>query len=152
MYQEKAKEQASQDPSSNRVRNKKTMHFFKPTVEKLGQDDECKYYLIASEVFCLSGELRMLTPGEIADLPMIISWKGPPLSFSIDEKECFKLITDIIYDMNQMQDPEFVSFPVGKILNTTSKILALRAPCQLFTAPAVGLLAPLTKMVVRTKF
>ena len=54
--------------------------------------------------------------------------------------------------MNQMQDPEFVSFPVGKILNTTSKILALRAPCQLFTAPAVGLLAPLTKMVVRTKF
>ena len=120
MYQEKAKEQASQDPAgvgSSRARNKMTTHFYKPTLEQFGEDDERKYYLIACDVFCLTGELEVLTPDQIADLPVIISWKGPTMTFSSDERECYKLLTDIIYDMNLMQDPQFVSFPVGKSLN-----------------------------------
>merc|ERR1719250_59439 len=33
----------------------------------------------------------------------------------MDEKECFRLLSEIIFDMNEMQDPRFVSFPVAVI-------------------------------------
>ena len=102
--------------STSLLRGKKTLHFYKPTVERFGNGDDSKYYLIACEIFCLTGELKKLTSEEMDNLPVIISWKGPRLNFSTDEKECFKLITDIIFDFNQMQDQEFVSFPVGKHL------------------------------------
>merc|ERR1719334_1600355 len=90
--------------STSLLRGKKTLHFYKPTVERFGNGDDSKYYLIACEIFCLTGELKKLTSEEMDNLPVIISWKGPRLNFSTDEKECFKLITDIIFDFNQMQD------------------------------------------------
>ena len=117
MFLSKVREQESQGiagTEGSRNRGKRTMHFYKPTVEKFEEGEDAKYYLVAGEVFSLTGELRQLTDEEIADLPVIISWKGPNLNFEMDEKECFRLLSEIIFDMNEMQDPRFVSFPVGE--------------------------------------
>ena len=85
------------------------MSFDKPTVELI----EEKYYLIANDVFSLSGIPKKLTSEVKADLPIQIKWKGPSLDFKVDVRECFKLLVDIIYDMNEMQDRRFASAPLG---------------------------------------
>ena len=56
---------------------------------------------------------KKLTSEEKADLSIHIKWKGPTLKFNVNFKECFKLLVDIIYDMNEMQDRRFVSAPLG---------------------------------------
>jgi hypothetical protein len=94
---------------SQAFRSKKTMHFTKPSVEQL----QGNYFLIAYDVFIISGKPRKLTPEEILELPVIISWKGPSFSFDTDEKMCFELLSKIIFDMNQMQDRRYTSFPMG---------------------------------------
>ena len=103
---------ASQDPGAPRHKPKKAVQYFKPTVEEfLG-----KFFLISSEVWSLGGEgPRQLTPDEIQELPVIISWKGPECFFRSDIKECISLLCQIIGDMNLMQNHKFVSFPLGKI-------------------------------------
>ena len=88
---------------------KKTLHLSKITVEKLLES----YYLIAYEVFIIDDKPRKLTSEEIQDLPVNISWSGPQYDFDTDEKTCFKLLTEIIFDMNIMQNPKFSSFPLG---------------------------------------
>ena len=97
--------------------SKKTKHFYKPTVERFpDKDDPTKsnFYLIAGDVFLVSGEVKKLSQDDIKELPITISWKGPLFSFETDEAKCFELLTKIIYDMNLMQDPRFVSFPLGR--------------------------------------
>ena len=117
MFLSKVREQEGQGvdgTGGSRNKGKRTIHFYKPTVEKFDDGEDAKYYLVAGELFSLTGELKQLTDEEIADLPVIISWKGPNVKFEMDEKECFRLLTEIIFDMNKMQDPRFVSFPVGE--------------------------------------
>ena len=104
---------ASQPPWSERVRPKKAVQYFKPTVEEFDE----KYYLISSDIWLLGGVLMMLTPEEAQELPVIICWKGDPCHFRSNEKETIELLCQIISDMNMMQNPKFVSFPLGKYVN-----------------------------------
>ena len=102
---------ASQAPGTQRVRAKKAIQYLKPTVEEFGE----RYFLISSDVWLLGGGVpRMLTHEEVQELPVIISWKGEPCHFHTDEKETMSLLCQIISDMNKMQNPKFVSFPLGK--------------------------------------
>ena len=55
-----------------------------------------------------------MTPSELRALPVILSWEGPVLTFQTDQESCITHLVDIIHDMNLMQDPEYVSLPVGK--------------------------------------
>ena len=100
---------------ASNFRSKKTIHYTRPTVENFGEEDNPVYYLVACEVFLLTGDLLKLTPEEIEELPVIISWKGPTLSFNTDKEECFKLLTEIVSNFNMMQptDSEFKSFILG---------------------------------------
>jgi hypothetical protein len=100
---------------SGSFRSKKTTHYTKPTVENFGDEDNPVYYLVACDVFLLTGDLVKLTPEEVEDLPVIISWRGPQLSFQTDKKECFKLLTEMIFNFNMMQpaNSEFKSFFLG---------------------------------------
>ena len=70
--------------------------------------------MIAVDVFLISGDARKLDRQEVDELPVVISWKGPKYCFETDKKECFELLVKIISDMNSMQNPKFVSFPLGK--------------------------------------
>ena len=79
-------------------------------MEKFGD----QFYLVANEVFNISGPPQKLSPVEVEDLPVIISWRGGHFNFDIDEKACFELLCSIVSDMNLMQHPGFVSFPLGK--------------------------------------
>ena len=103
---------------ASNFRSKKTIHYTKPTVENFGEEDKPVYYLVACDVFLLTGDLRKLTSDEVEDLPVNISWKGPFLSFKTDKKECYKLLTEIISNFNMMQPPdsEFKSFILGMYL------------------------------------
>ena len=113
-YNEKQKEmRASQAPGTQRQRvtAKKTAHYYKPTVEEF--DD--RFYLISSDVWLLGGgEPRKLSQDEVEALPIIFSWRGPGCHFRTDMKECTRLLCEIIRDMNIMQNPKFISFPLGK--------------------------------------
>ena len=94
-----------------KVKAKKTMQFYEPSVEQF--DDTL--YLISSEVWVLGGGgPRKLSQTEIADLPIIISWRGPDYQFRSDEEECIRLICLILGDMNIMQNKKFISFPLGR--------------------------------------
>ena len=105
----KNKEQASQGLTGSR--GKRSMHFTKPTVEKLGDE----FFLVACDVFNLSAApIRKLSIEEIDELPVIISWKGPKISYETDPKKCFELLVEILADMNLMQDPAYRSFPLGE--------------------------------------
>ena len=107
------KEKANQDNTGIRgFRGRKTMTFLKPSVEKIGE----AFYLIADEVFLISGNPRKLSSQEVEDLPVIISWRGDKCSFETDEKECIELLASIISDMNSMQD-DFISFPLGMYIS-----------------------------------
>ena len=109
-FQAKLKHEASQGSQGGQpFKAKKTLHFYTPSVELLAEE----YYLIASDVFIISGSTRKLTRHEIDELPVIISWKGPRFCFHTDEKKCYELLTEIFQDMNMMQNPKFVSFPLG---------------------------------------
>ena len=108
------KEQASQGlpPSGADVTytGKKSLQFSKPTIEKIGEE----YFLVAHEVYNLSASpVKRMTEMELMGLPVILSWKGPPLRFETDRASCLRLLLDIIYNMNIMQDTEYVSLPVG---------------------------------------
>ena len=107
---ERVKElRASQVPGSQRARPKKIMQYHKPTVE----DFDGSFFLISSEIWSLGEVPRKLTPEEIQELPVSISWKGPDCHFQSDQKECCRLLCQIISDMNMMQNEKFVSFPLG---------------------------------------
>ena len=87
------------------------MQYYKPVVEKFSE----RYYLISSDVWLLGGGVpMMLTPEEKQELPVIICWKGEACHFQTDEKETTRLLCQIISDMNLMQNPKFVSFPLGE--------------------------------------
>ena len=112
MFKEKQKLERSQGTSQGTQRfvGKKSVQYFKSTVEEFDEE----FYLIGSEVFLLGGKGRKLTEEEVQNLPVVISWKGPDHKFIWDEKECLELLCKILQDMNQMQNPKFKSFPLGK--------------------------------------
>ena len=73
-----------------------------------------QYLLISSDVWLLGGgEPRILSPEEIKELPVIICWKGEPCHFQADKEKAIGLLCQIVTDMNLMQNPKFVSFPLG---------------------------------------
>ena len=117
MFKEKQKLERSQgngsSQGSQRFLGKKSVQYYKATVEEFNG----RYYLIGSEVFLLGGEGRKLTDDEVLNLPVIISWKGPDHEFVWDEKECLELLCQILKDMNEMQNPKYKSFPLGKFTN-----------------------------------
>ena len=92
-------------------------------MDKIGDD----IYLIANRVYRLN-RVSMdpsdnhtpyateLTPEEVHNLPVNISYIGPELEFECDEAAFARLYTDIIRDSNVMQSPDFVSAPVGEFL------------------------------------
>jgi hypothetical protein len=117
VFKEKQKLERSQgngsSQGSQRFLGKKSVQYYKAAVEEFNG----RYYLIGSEVFLLGGEGRKLTDDEVLNLPVIISWKGPDHEFVWDEKECLELLCQILKDMNEMQNPKYKSFPLGKSTN-----------------------------------
>ena len=90
--------------------SKKTKQFSKPTVEEI----EGNFYLIADDVFLLGEPSSKLDSDQLKDLPFNISWSGPKLNFKIDPRECYRLLLEVISDMNKMQkDKKYLGFPVG---------------------------------------
>ena len=101
---------------------KNILELSSPSVEKIGD----AYYWIAGseEVHHLNHEkneenkfyARKLSPDEIADLPVEIVYVGEEnlITFLDDEEKAFTNLVSIIEKMNSMQDPKFVSFPLGK--------------------------------------
>jgi hypothetical protein len=89
------------------------LQFYKPTVEEI----EGSFYLIASSIYLLGGHPRKLTQDDIQQLSVIISWRGPVCEFITEEKECIRLLFQILEDMNNMQDPTYVDFPLGRFAN-----------------------------------
>ena len=82
-----------------------------------------KFYFISgdTEVYLLNLERgedkpysQKLTVDEISDLPVEPVYVGPqsPI-YSTEEKAAIELLLKIIGKMNVMQDPEFLSFPLG---------------------------------------
>ena len=116
VFKEKQKLERSQGTGSSqgsqRFVGKKSVQYYKAAVEEF----EGKFYLIGSEVFLLGGEGRKLTEDEVLNLPVIISWKGPDHEFIWDEKQCIELLCQILKDMNEMQNPKYKSFPLGKFM------------------------------------
>ena len=114
VWKEKQKLERTQASQGGHVpKRKKTMQFYKPKVEEI----DGSYYLIGSSVFKLGGDLNKLTEDDIQELPVIISWRGPVCEFSTDEKECIRLLCQIIEDMNNMQNSTYVDFPLGRFAN-----------------------------------
>ena len=57
---------------------------------------------------------RKLNKEEITELPVEVVYVGPVnLVFLDDDEEAFTKLVKIIQNMNMMQDPDFVGFPVG---------------------------------------
>ena len=102
------------------AKSKKTVQFYKPSIECLQED----YYLIASDIFSLAGSCRKLTREEIDSLPILVSWKGVDFRYHTSKEKCFRLLTLIIFDVNLCQNKRFVSFPLGStFVATTSRYI-----------------------------
>ena len=114
VWKEKQKLERTQRSQGGQVpKQKKAIQFYKPTVEEI----DGSYYLIGSSIFKLGGAPRKLTQEDIQQLPVIISWRGPECDFYTDSKECIRLLCQIIEDMNMMQNPTYVDFPLGRFAN-----------------------------------
>jgi hypothetical protein len=90
------------------------MQFYKPTVEEI----DGSFYLISSSIFILGGHPRKLTRDDIQQLSVLISWRGPECEFITGEKECIRLLCQILEDMNNVQNPTYVDFPLGRFANS----------------------------------
>jgi hypothetical protein len=61
-----------------------------------------------------------LNSEEISELPLEVVYVGPMnLAFLDDDEAAFTKLVKIIQNMNMMQDPDFVGFPVGKHSKTS---------------------------------
>ena len=95
-----------------------------------------KYYWIAGaeEVHLLNHKRsigdktkysKKLSKEEISELPVDLIYLGSDTTVFInDEEEAFTKLVGIIYKMNLMQDPQFVSFPLGKLPYTFDVVLS----------------------------
>ena len=99
--------------------SKKTKQFNKPTIEEI----DGHYYLIADDVFVLDDPPTKLTHEQVKDLPYNISWTGPMLTFKVNPAECFRLLLEVISDMNKMQqNKKFLSYPIGMNIKGGSRV------------------------------
>ena len=85
-------------------------NYDRPQLDKLGD----RYYFISKDIYDVTDEPHILNEDEIELLPLKIIYTGPRIEFSTDEKQCYKLLIDIIEKFNLMQNPKFYSFPLGK--------------------------------------
>ena len=84
------------------------------------------YYWIAGtdQIFLINHEIseenselaRLLTAGEVKKLPQEFIFIGPKTEYSDNEDEAFRLLVKIIELMNEMQEKDWWSYPLG---NTT---------------------------------
>lgn len=102
-YQEKMDE----DPSQRDERPRRD--YTRVTIEKVNGS----YFLIGEDIFNLSAGI-VLTTEMVKELPFQINYTGPPIHYKTNQEEAFAILLRIISNANKMQDPRFVSFPVGK--------------------------------------
>ena len=100
---------------------KKILELSSPSIQQI----DGKFYWIAGaeEVHLLNHErtvgsgasyARKLGTEEIAELPIELVYVGPDtIGFINDEEKAFTNLVGILERMNLMQDPKFVSFPLG---------------------------------------
>ena len=111
------------------VQRKTCKEYTRPQMDKIGD----QIYFIANKVYCLNRVsmapsddhvpyARELTPEEVKNLPVNISYIGPELEFDCDEEAFARLYTDIIRDCNVMQSREFVSAPVGEFFHFLKRL------------------------------
>jgi hypothetical protein len=90
--------------------SRKTKQYSKPTIEEIDK----QYYLVADEIYLLDDPPTKLSQDQVNELPFNIAWNGPKLSFKVDPKECYRLLLEVISDMNAMQkNKKYLAFPVG---------------------------------------
>ena len=70
---------------------------------------------------------RKLSSEEIETLAVEVVWTGDEnKEYSDNDGEAFDLLVSLIRNMNMMQDPDFHSFPLGKLLiNSAPSVLKL---------------------------
>ena len=107
--QEVSKYQELKDSEQADIDDRPRKYYSKVTIEKV----DSTYYMIASEVFDLS-EGRVLSNDDLKLLPFHITYRGPEVQYRANQEEAFTLLMRIFINANKMQNPEFVSFPVGE--------------------------------------
>ena len=80
-----------------------------PTIEKFNGN----YYLIASDIYDLSNNGKIIDDEVLSQFPVIPCYVGDRLDFQDDEYEAYRLLMEIIGNFNKLQDPKFYSFPLG---------------------------------------
>ena len=120
----------NRQPADNN--RKETLELSSPSIKLIGD----KYYWIAGaeEVHLLNHKRsigdktkysKKLSKEKISELPVDLIYLGSDTTVFInDEEEAFTKLVGIIYKMNLMQDPQFVSFPLGKLPYTFDVVLS----------------------------
>ena len=112
-----ANENTDEEDNEN---NKPIREVKKPSIEKISNN----FYFISgpNQVFLLNSDSTLdifakeLTSDEISDLPECILYSGQPEQFKVDHKRAFELLVSLIFNMNQMQEDGFQSFPVASFV------------------------------------
>ena len=90
------------------------MEYLRPTVEKHGG----RWYFFCSDVFDLSNEARKLTPDDLEQLPIRVTYTGEAYEFKTDLREAYILLMRIFRIGNMMQDRENYSWLLGMLTCT----------------------------------
>ena len=81
-----------------------SFYFIGPKVYRLNQKEPGNFLVDYAEV---------LSDAEVSNLPVSIKYIGPHLEFSCDERGFIECYGKILREFNLMQDPRYVSFPLG---------------------------------------
>ena len=74
--------------------------------------------MIAKDIFDLSNGGRKLNPTEVLNLPTQLCYVGPTKTvYKSNVNQCITLLLRIFGNANKLQDKEFPSFSVGKLLS-----------------------------------
>ena len=101
--------------------------YTKLTVEKF----DGRYYLIASEIYDLSGGGKCLSDGEKKSLPFNLTYSGPEVKFKTDEKTAYEILLRIISNANKLQDAQYYSFILGSLCFFNIKIIKIPHTCDI---------------------
>ena len=98
------------------------LRFEKPEIVRMKINDQLKVLFVATEIYMLSDKepsdvtgARVLTPEEVAALPVQLQYTGPPTDFSCNEEEFFTQFLSLIGHINSLQDDDIFSFPLGTL-------------------------------------
>ena len=119
-------------------KRKKSQQFKKPAIIEI----EDRFYLVASDIFLLGPAVVKLSHEEVLELPVTICYSGPVKNFEADLRSCYSLLSEIFTMYNSLQNPRFVSFPIGRFSVNYDTINYISLFLAAFTYYLVGQFYP----------